>query len=819
MEHTDYDCVAPIFKTDGYKQVHADMYPPGTTRVYSNWTNRKSRMPGADKIVHFGLQAFLQSYLMDDWRPFFEASTDEVCLRYHQGLIRVLGQEIADRMGTNRIAALHRLGYIPLRFCALPEGSLVPIGVPPWTVENTHDDFWWMTNFVESPASANYWPTSTCATIAHEYKKIVLAAAKRTGGDPADVDWQCHGFEFRGMFGDEAPELSGAAHLLSFNGTDSLPALGFIDHNYGGFTQAGPLTIPASEHSVMSAGIAYYQAQGMSRLDAETKVFERLLDLHPTGKIAIVSDTFNLWDVLTEILPRLKDKIMARDGQLIIRPDCYDDATSILTPRGWVKFNDLVDNDEIAQVHPDGTYTFVTPLKRTNMDYNGFMIGFNDYFGKCNLLVTPNHRMLWHRRKTGNCVVEAGMSTVTNVDNKMYRAAAAAGRGELLSALDRLRIAFQADGSHPSREGLVAVKGRRMYRFNFAKSRKTERLISICNEGGFEYRAVQEPARPYQDSICVWLPADIEVTKNFSWVDLGKLCGDWCREFVEELSHWDGSRRHAGRFKFDTTNAAVMDVVEIVALSAGYGVLVSSAEDNRQEHFSDVYTAHILKDPMISSHAITKEYQWYTGKIHCVTVPTGMLLVKRGRGTAVCGNSGEPEKILCGDPEEKDWRPRAGVIELLAIEFGHGHNDAGFEVLDPHVGTLYGDSINIARADQITTRVEQQGFVSTTPGLGIGSYSYQYITRDTLGSAMKATAAKIDGKWYDLFKDPITDDGTKRSAKGRLAVFHDTFGDSLELVQQATAEQESDSLLQPVWEDGKFLKWQTFDEVRAVLNG
>jgi nicotinic acid phosphoribosyltransferase len=255
---TDYSVIAPLMRTDCYKLDHRRQYAlsGNVTRVYSNYTNRKSRMPGVDHVVHFGLQAYLQRYLVDDWKPFFEAGRVDVCKLYVQRLRQVLGDAAASAIGSNHIFDLHQLGYLPLRFCALPEGTRVPIRVPSFTVENTHPDFAWLTNFVETGLSAGYWQASTSATIAHEYRRLLLAAAETTGADLADVDYQLHDFSYRGMSSHETAAASGAAHLLSFKGTDSLVALDWIDRYYGGPYEA--VSVPATEHSVMSCGIASY---------------------------------------------------------------------------------------------------------------------------------------------------------------------------------------------------------------------------------------------------------------------------------------------------------------------------------------------------------------------------------------------------------------------------------------------------------------------------------------------------------------------------------------------------------------------------------
>ncbi len=176
-------------------------------------------------------------------------------------------------------------------------------------------------------------------------------------------------------------------------------------------------------------------------------------------------------------------------------------------------------------------------------------------------------------------------------------------------------------------------------------------------------------------------------------------------------------------------------------------------------------------------------------------------------------DSGDPADILCGDPAAAPGSPAAkGVVQLLWDVFGGTTNAKGYRELDSHIGAIYGDSITYARADDIAQRLAQAGFASTNVVFGIGSYSYQYNTRDVFGFAMKATWAQVNGEGFDLFKDPVTDSGTKRSAKGRLAVVRGADGE-LELIEQATVADEALSLLEPVWENGRFLKRHTWNEV------
>lgn len=486
--------INPMTLIDGYKLDHRRQYPPKTTKVYSNWTPREARISGVNNVVFFGLQYFLDRYLGEagDFQDFFATP-----LEFARGVYasRVNGYLGPNTIGTEHIAALHKLGYLPLEFRALPEGTHVPLRVPMFTVENTHPDFAWLVNYLETLMSSVLWMPCTSATQAYRIRRLLDRAAAATGGPSDFTQWQGHDFSFRGMPGPEAAALSGAGHLLSFTGTDTIPALDLVEEYYGPLPDGYLLgaSVAATEHSVMCAGGEL----------CEEDTFARLFELYPAGIVSVVSDTWDLWNVLTNVLPKLKDKIMARDGKLVIRPD-----------------------------------------------------------------------------------------------------------------------------------------------------------------------------------------------------------------------------------------------------------------------------------------------------------------------------SGNPADIVCGDPAAPPGSPAfKGVIELLWDGFGGTATPTGHRSLDPHVGCIYGDAITYSRAEEITQRLALKNFASTNMVFGVGSYTYQHVTRDTFGFALKSTWCEVDGKGIDIFKSPKTDSGMKNSAKGRLAVVPGVSGGDLLLLNQATPAEEEASLLRPVWRDGKFVKRWTFDEVRTRTLG
>lgn len=477
----------PLLLTDGYKVDHKRQYPNGTTLVYSNWTPRKSRIEGIDNVVFFGLQYFLKKYIIQDFDlHFFKQPKEVVVKKYARRINNYLGE---NQVGTKHIEDLHDLGYIPMVFKALPEGTSVPIRVPMFTMYNTLPEFFWLTNYFETLLSAVIWLPCNSATIAKEYRKVLDQYAQETSSTPEFVDWQGHDFSMRGMGGIEAAVTSAAAHLLSFRGTDTIPAIEFLEEYYNANSDTELIggSVAATEHSVMCMGTT----------EGEFETFKRLIcEVYPKGIVSIVSDTWDLWKVLTDYLPRLKNEIIAREGKVVIRPD-----------------------------------------------------------------------------------------------------------------------------------------------------------------------------------------------------------------------------------------------------------------------------------------------------------------------------SGNPVDIICGNPNGKTVQEKKGVIELLWDVFGGSTNAKGYKELVPQIGAIYGDSITIARATTICERLKAKGFASTNVVLGIGSFTYQYNTRDTFGFAMKATYGEVNGQGRAIFKDPITDDGTKKSAKGLMKI--DLVDGIYRLTDEVSWEEEQKGALKEVFRDGKLLINQTLSEIRA----
>lgn len=553
---------------DFYKISHREQYPTGTEKIYATWTSRTSRKEGIDKVVFFGLQAFIQEYLIDYFNEnFFRRPIGDVVAEYKRVIKHTLGK---DEVDAKHIEDLYKLGYLPVKICAVEEGTLVPIRVPMFTIENTKPEFFWVTNYLETLMSCMLWQPMTSATISLEYRKLLEKYAKETNGDTSAVPFQGHDFSMRGMSSLESAKSSGAGHLLSFTGTDTIPSILYMEQFYNANIEKELVgtSIPATEHSV----------QCCYGKENEIDTYKRLInEIYPTGIMSIVSDTWDLWEVITGHLPQIKDDIMARDGKVVIRPD------------------------------------------------------------------------------SGNPV----------------------------------------------------------------------------------------------DIICGTAEIIDITTEDFS--EIGIDIKTW---FTEE---------------------AILEYVE--ELEANGEI------DGQPENMYYKYDNKIYKADIAWSFDCRGQY-WYIE------------------------NTGVKEHTLTS--EEK------GVIELLWEIFGGEITEKGYKQLDSHIGCIYGDAITLQRCEEICERLKAKGFASTNMVYGIGSYTYQYNTRDTFGFALKTTYAVVNGEERQLFKDPITDNGVKKSQRGKVAVLKDCEGNItyIDCLNEQQYNNTRNNMLIPVFQDGMSYGCHTLEELR-----
>lgn len=294
--------------TDGYKITHWLQYPAGTKEIRSYFTSRGGKF---NNTIFYGLQYYMQEYL--------EGSIfTKNCVERAKNRCR---NYFSDPTLFNYSGWLDLLdkyqGRLPIEISALPEGTVVNHGTPMFVVRNTDPDFAWLVGHVEAKLMKIWYPC-TVATYSHNCKSIIRDAMIRTDGNCEGLNWKLHDFGLRGASSEESAQIGGSAHLLSFDGTDTIPACEFIDEYYTSDGCFGG-SIPASEHSTITSH------------KTELAAYDNFLNQFPNGLAACVSDSYDIENAIKELWGnQLKDKVMARDGTLVIRPDSGDPVKMVL---------------------------------------------------------------------------------------------------------------------------------------------------------------------------------------------------------------------------------------------------------------------------------------------------------------------------------------------------------------------------------------------------------------------------------------------------------------------------------------------------------
>ena len=221
-----------ILLSDTYKQTHDRMYPKTLKKLTSYWVPRKSMFekPENQKMVWFGMQAFIQEWLIDYFQKnFFDLPLNRVMKEYKFTMNIQLGEGNYD---VEKIEKLHTLGYLPLEIKALPEGSLVNMGVPCIELTNTLDDFAWLVQWVECILQSELWKTSNHATIGHMYYKLAKYWYDKTVDAGVDPRNAFADFGMRGMSCMNEAVRCSAAWLLSSNKTSTIAAIPYLDEFY-----------------------------------------------------------------------------------------------------------------------------------------------------------------------------------------------------------------------------------------------------------------------------------------------------------------------------------------------------------------------------------------------------------------------------------------------------------------------------------------------------------------------------------------------------------------------------------------------------------
>ena len=302
---------------DFYKAVHSDMLNREMTKSMSYYTPRMSRVKRWNEVVMFGLQMFCKTWLIDYFNEQFFRQPEEVVVEeYKRVLDASLGEGIYDY---EKIRKLHQLGYLPIEIIALPEGTLVPVHVPMFGITNTHDDFAWLPQALESLISAEMWYPQITATVGKTYRDIVNKYYELTCDDTAVRAKALGAFDFRGDMGVDAALKAGAGWCLSFLNTATVPVIPYLEKMCGCDCTKEPVAYGAvsTEHFVMCSN---YAVDG----DEITFLRKLLTELYPHTSFSCVLDSYDYWNVIDHILPQLHEEIMNHDGCMLMRGDSGD---------------------------------------------------------------------------------------------------------------------------------------------------------------------------------------------------------------------------------------------------------------------------------------------------------------------------------------------------------------------------------------------------------------------------------------------------------------------------------------------------------------
>lgn len=309
--------INPMLLIDFYKAVHAEMLPTKITKSVSYFTPRMSRVRMWNKVVMFGLQGFVKTYLIDYFNErFFERPIDEVISEYERIMDASLGKGV---YGLQKIKDLHALGYLPIEIWALPEGTKVPMHVPMFCITNTHDDFAWLPQALESLISAEAWHPMLAATVGATYRDIVNKFYDETCDDSVSRNKALGSFDFRGEDCTDSAIKAAAGWCLSFVNTATVPVIPYLEklYNCDCTKESVAFGSPSTEHAVMCSN---YAVDG----DEITLLKRLLTEIYPDTSFSAVLDSYDYWNVIDNVLPQIKPEIMTHNGCMLMRGDSGD---------------------------------------------------------------------------------------------------------------------------------------------------------------------------------------------------------------------------------------------------------------------------------------------------------------------------------------------------------------------------------------------------------------------------------------------------------------------------------------------------------------
>lgn len=329
--------------SDSYKASHYKQYPPGTRNIFSYLESRGSDEKEMKQTLFFGLQYLLKRYFVGQVVTLEKIKEAKSYFDLH------LGPGVFNENGWLYILEVHN-GHLPVVVKAVPEGTVLPTNNVLLTIENTDTNCFWLTNYLETLLS-QLWYSCTTSTISYNMKHVILNALEKSG-DPSLIDFKLHDFGCRGVSSMESAAIGGAAHLVNFKGTDTLPALQLLRDYYD--SDMAAFSIPAAEHSTITSW----------GKENELEAYRNMLDQYPTGFVAVVSDSYDIYDAVKHMWGgSLRDKVLKRNGVTVIRPDSGDpskvvpDLLNILGQRFDVTTNDkgykVLDN-HVRVIQGDG---------------------------------------------------------------------------------------------------------------------------------------------------------------------------------------------------------------------------------------------------------------------------------------------------------------------------------------------------------------------------------------------------------------------------------------------------------------------------------
>ena len=366
--------INPMLLIDFYKAVHAEMLPKDITKSVSYFTPRMSRVKMWDKVVMFGLQGFVKTYLIDYFNEyFFERPLDEVIGEYRRIMDAALGK---NAYKIEKVEKLHKLGYLPIEVFSLPEGARVPMQVPMFGITNTHEDFAWLPQSLESLISAESWHPMLAATVGATYRDIVNKYYELTCDDDIAKAKALGAFDFRGEECTESAIKAGAGWCLSFLNTATVPTIPYLEQYYNCDCTKEPVAFgsPSTEHSVMCSN---YAIDG----DEITLLRRLLTEIYPNTSFSAVLDSYDYWNIIENVLPQLKDEIMAHNGCMLMRGDSGD-CVEVVTKtvfKLWDEFGGTVNSKgyKVLDPHVKAIYGDSITIQRCEEIYkilmeNGF---------------------------------------------------------------------------------------------------------------------------------------------------------------------------------------------------------------------------------------------------------------------------------------------------------------------------------------------------------------------------------------------------------------------------------------------------------------